>query len=229
MDGGARPNPGPASAAIVVYDLRAGTVRQHARYLHHATNNFCESLALLGGARCALGRTLIIGDSELAQNQATGAFKIHEPTLEPFALATRTILQKRGAEITLAHMHGHHGKVPNHADPLCTYTVQTAANLGVLDILAFDFTAAQLSAITSHADWLPTNVSTLTSDELQAAWENIAVGDCFSIWWSLATAPLEIIAWTGEKLDPKRVRYTSEHYLKDYFGHWHHHTIVSSS
>ena len=210
VDGGARPNPGPASAAIVIYDLRAGTVRQHSRYLHHATNNFCESLALLGGARCALGRTLIIGDSELAQNQATGAFKIHEPTLEPFALATRTILQKRGAEITLAHMHGHHGKVPNHADPLCTYTVQTAASLGVLDILAFEFTAAQLSSVTSHADWLPTNVSTLTSDQLQAAWENIAVGDCFSIWWSLATAPLEIIAWTGEKLDPKRVRYTSD-------------------
>ncbi|HRY36457.1 MAG TPA: ribonuclease HI family protein [Candidatus Magasanikbacteria bacterium] len=85
-DGGARGNPGPAAAGIVIKDETGKNLDAFGEYLGEQTNNFAEYSALIAGLKRAyeLGGTEIecILDSDLIVNQMKGLFKVKEPTLQ---------------------------------------------------------------------------------------------------------------------------------------------------
>lgn len=86
IDGGARGNPGPAGAGVVVKD-EAGTALLEAGYfVGRATNNVAEYTALLRGLDAAqrLGgqRLEIFSDSELMVKQINGEYRVKNETLQ---------------------------------------------------------------------------------------------------------------------------------------------------
>lgn len=91
-DGGARNNPGPAAAGIVIED-KAGK-REYSKYLGEKTNNQAEYEAiifalkkakqLIGKKKAAREKIEIRTDSELICNQLNGTFKIKEKDLIPY-------------------------------------------------------------------------------------------------------------------------------------------------
>jgi len=81
FDGGCRPNPGPMEIAVVVRG------EAHiARDLGTGSNNDAEWLALIAAMRIAreIGRSdlVLLGDSTLVVNQATGAWKCRGDRLQ---------------------------------------------------------------------------------------------------------------------------------------------------
>lgn len=85
-DGGARGNPGPAAAGIVVKNEAGKTLAAFGRYLGRQTNNFAEYTALLEALKKAkeLGATEVdcVLDSELIVKQMRGEYKVKEPSLQ---------------------------------------------------------------------------------------------------------------------------------------------------
>ena len=83
VDGGARGNPGPAGAGVV---LEVGEkVMRLGEYLGEATNNVAEYKALLLGLKAAadmgLSELEIRSDSELMVRQLNGQYKVKSPAL----------------------------------------------------------------------------------------------------------------------------------------------------
>lgn len=93
-DGGARGNPGPAAAGVVIYDAKLKEVDKFAHYLGVATNNQAEYQGLILG----LGRVQKIAeakhqlsevevevfmDSELIVKQMKGEYKVKNKDLKP--------------------------------------------------------------------------------------------------------------------------------------------------
>lgn len=85
-DGGARGNPGPAAAGIVIKNESKKTVAEFGEFLGDQTNNFAEYSALILGLKKAkeLGATEVdcILDSELVAKQMRGEYKVREPNLQ---------------------------------------------------------------------------------------------------------------------------------------------------
>lgn len=85
-DGGARGNPGPAAAGIVIKNEAGETVAHYGEYLGAQTNNYAEYSALLSALKKAkeLGATEVhcVLDSELVVKQMRGEYKVKEPTLQ---------------------------------------------------------------------------------------------------------------------------------------------------
>jgi len=85
-DGGARGNPGPAAAGIVIKDEKGKTIAEFGEYLGEQTNNFAEYSALIAGLKRAktLGATEVecVLDSELVTKQMRGEYKVREPNLQ---------------------------------------------------------------------------------------------------------------------------------------------------
>ncbi len=85
-DGGARGNPGPAAAGVVIKDEHGKTLTAYGEYLGIQTNNFAEYSALISGLKKAkiLGATEVecILDSELVTKQMRGEYKVREATLQ---------------------------------------------------------------------------------------------------------------------------------------------------
>lgn len=85
-DGGARGNPGPAGAGVVIV-TPDGQVRNYKKFLGQKTNNQAEYQALIFG----LQRAKALGakeaecylDSQLVTEQANRKFKIKNPDLAP--------------------------------------------------------------------------------------------------------------------------------------------------
>ncbi len=87
-DGGARGNPGPAGAGVVIYQEKGDgeeLAEQFGKYLGTATNNIAEYTALLLAIRRAreMGATSIdfMMDSELVVKQMRREYKVKEPGL----------------------------------------------------------------------------------------------------------------------------------------------------
>lgn len=87
-DGGARGNPGPAAAGIVIKDEQGNTLAAYGEYLGVQTNNFAEYSALLSALKKAkhLGATEVdcVLDSLLIVKQMNGEYKVREPALQKF-------------------------------------------------------------------------------------------------------------------------------------------------
>jgi ribonuclease HI len=85
VDGGARGNPGPAGAGVVLLDDSGNEIDRANAYLGETTNNVAEYRALLLGldrAR-ALGvpEIEIVNDSELVARQLTGEYRVKKEDL----------------------------------------------------------------------------------------------------------------------------------------------------
>lgn len=96
-DGGARGNPGPAGAGVVIID--GANVYEHKRYLGDGlTNNWAEyeavALALNEAKKHGLAsRELEVRmDSKLVVEQISGNWKIKEPSLKVQAAKVRSLL-----------------------------------------------------------------------------------------------------------------------------------------
>lgn len=88
VDGGARGNPGPAGAGIVISTADDGTVLYQAGlFLGIATNNVAEYKGLLAGLRAAakLGASQVeaFSDSELIVRQLNGQYRVKNAGLRP--------------------------------------------------------------------------------------------------------------------------------------------------
>lgn len=88
IDGGARGNPGPAAAGIVILAKTNDTVIVEAGlFLGKMTNNVAEYHGLMRALQAALKlgieRAEIFSDSELMVRQLTGEYRVKAPTLKP--------------------------------------------------------------------------------------------------------------------------------------------------
>jgi ribonuclease HI len=85
-DGGARGNPGPAAAGIVIKNESGVTLTSFGVYLGEQTNNFAEYSALLEALKKAkeLGAIEVncFLDSELVVKQMRREYKVKEPALQ---------------------------------------------------------------------------------------------------------------------------------------------------
>lgn len=86
-DGGARGNPGPAGAGIVLRSPDGAIVARGGAFLGSVTNNVAEYEALLWGLRAAkaLGVTRLVvrADSELVVKQLRGEYRVKNEGLKP--------------------------------------------------------------------------------------------------------------------------------------------------
>jgi ribonuclease HI len=108
-DGGARNNPGPAGAGVVIYEDGEKKVEM-AHYLgEKQTNNWAEYEAVI----IALGKLLEMGlrdhdiqfklDSQLVVEQIKGNWKIKEPTLRSQVEKVHGLLKDFG-KVTFTHI-----------------------------------------------------------------------------------------------------------------------------
>lgn len=85
-DGGARGNPGPAAAGVVIKNEKNETVASAGEYLGEQTNNYAEYQALIIGLKKAreLGADEVecVLDSELVAKQMRREYRVREPALQ---------------------------------------------------------------------------------------------------------------------------------------------------
>lgn len=102
IDGGARGNPGPAAAGVVIH---AGNPSQPLHeggyFLGHATNNTAEYQALvlaLGIAGDLNGKTISVhSDSQLLVQQMSGKYQVKSPTIRPLYTQAQQLLKRFSA------------------------------------------------------------------------------------------------------------------------------------
>lgn len=112
-DGGARGNPGPAAAGIVVKNEAGKTLAAFGQYLGNQTNNFAEYTALLEALKKALelGATEVdcVLDSELVVKQMRGEYKVREPSLQKLFIQVYNTAQ-HFKKVTYRHVLRHLNK-----------------------------------------------------------------------------------------------------------------------
>ncbi len=85
-DGGARGNPGPAAAGVVIKDHTGKTIAGYGEYLGRQTNNYAEYAALISALKKSheLGAAEVecVLDSELVTKQMNRIYKVKEPGLQ---------------------------------------------------------------------------------------------------------------------------------------------------
>jgi ribonuclease HI len=96
-DGGARGNPGPAAAGVVIRDEQGRSILEAGYFLGKATNNVAEYTAMLMGLEAAqkfgAEQVSLFSDSELMVKQLTGQYKVRDARLaELFAQAQRLLI-----------------------------------------------------------------------------------------------------------------------------------------
>jgi ribonuclease HI len=98
IDGGARGNPGPAGAGVVLRDEAGALLHESSWYLGRQTNNAAEYHALIRGlqraARCAPQPVTVYSDSELLVRQLTGEYQVKSPGLAPLFREAQVLLLK---------------------------------------------------------------------------------------------------------------------------------------
>lgn len=107
-DGGARNNPGPAGAGVVIKEGEI-VLAEERQYLGEQTNNWAEYEAVaiaLGKAHELLLRDRDIEfrlDSKLVVEQLNGNWKIKEPSLKPQVAKIKALLNEFG-NVTFSHI-----------------------------------------------------------------------------------------------------------------------------
>lgn len=87
-DGGARGNPGPAGAGVVLSDEKGKIIKELGSYLGVCTNNEAEYRALILGLDAAQGagatKLDVFMDSELIVKQLKGEYKVKKHNMQKF-------------------------------------------------------------------------------------------------------------------------------------------------
>ena len=106
-DGGARGNPGPGGAGIVVRAPDGQTVCRGGAFLGEVTNNVAEYEALLWGLRAAISsgaqRVALRADSELIVKQLNGEYRVKNAGLKPLFLEAQR-LQRELESVSFTHV-----------------------------------------------------------------------------------------------------------------------------
>jgi ribonuclease HI len=97
VDGGARGNPGPAAAGVVVSTPNGEVLEEATAAIGEATNNVAEYRGLLLGLERAraLGATEVdvVNDSELVAHQVNGRYRVKHPDMVPLHRAAQEALR----------------------------------------------------------------------------------------------------------------------------------------
>lgn len=105
-DGGARGNPGPAGAGVVLRNDEK-IVEQVCAYLGEKTNNEAEYSALILGLKVAAKHTdahlEVYMDSELVVKQLNGEYKIKQEHLQKLYFDVKK-LEKKFSKVTYSHV-----------------------------------------------------------------------------------------------------------------------------
>ncbi len=133
-DGGSRGNPGPAGAGVIVTDEHGTVLKEVAKFLGNATNNFAEYQAVLVALQ-TLEKILGKGsketeveiklDSELVQRQLSGKYQIKEPGLVPHFIAIHNLRVAHFPHITFTHVRREYNK---EADRLANEAMDRKGN-----------------------------------------------------------------------------------------------------
>ena len=130
IDGGARGNPGPAGAGVVIKTADDGTVIfEGGFFLGKATNNVAEYHGLLEGLAAAdklqADAVEIISDSELMVRQMNGRYRVKNAGLKPlYERACR--LRKKFSSFTIRHVRREENKA---ADKLVNQAINLKSNV----------------------------------------------------------------------------------------------------
>lgn len=125
-DGGARGNPGPAAAGVVILADDGSIAEEISEFLGVATNNVAEYRALVLALRRALDmgyrRADICVDSELVVRQLNGAYRVKDAKIIPLHAQVRSLL-RRFDEANVTHVRREQNK---HADKLVNAALDAA-------------------------------------------------------------------------------------------------------
>lgn len=106
-DGGARGNPGPAAAGIVLETADGSAVKRFGQFLGHATNNEAEYQALILGLETAAlenaGELECFLDSLLVVSQLKGAYKVKDARMKIFWTKAKE-LEKNFTRVSYTHV-----------------------------------------------------------------------------------------------------------------------------
>ena len=108
-DGGARGNPGPAGAGVVIYDGEK-KIAEVKKFIGTQTNNFAEYEALALGLQEAKKRGLaerdveIRMDSELIVRQMGNQYQVKEETLWPHYMKVHNLLVAHFTNFQFVHI-----------------------------------------------------------------------------------------------------------------------------
>lgn len=130
VDGGARGNPGPAGAGVVIRDAADGQILHAAGYfLGSATNNVAEYTGLLRALETALqlGATeaQVCSDSELMVKQLNGVYRVKNEGLRPL-FAQAQALRGRFRMFDIRHVYREQNK---DADALVNKAIDARRNV----------------------------------------------------------------------------------------------------
>lgn len=96
-DGGARGNPGPAAAGVMIIDVGGRVLKEYSQYLGEATNNQAEYEAVILGmqkAKQLRAKSIEIRtDSELIGYQLMGRYKVKDIDLQPLFIKAWNLMR----------------------------------------------------------------------------------------------------------------------------------------
>lgn len=146
IDGGARGNPGPAGAGVVIRAASGALIHEGAYFLGEQTNNAAEYLALLRGLSRALqdgpASLVVHSDSELLVQQITGNYRVKSEKLAAlFEQAQRQLL--RVPRWSFRHVRREQNR---RADELANIAMDRRG-----DVIVFDVDATAAPAATPDA------------------------------------------------------------------------------
>ncbi len=130
IDGGARGNPGPAGAGVVIKTADDGTVIfEGGFFLGKATNNVAEYHGLLEGLAAAdklqADAVEVLSDSELMVRQMNGQYRVKNAGLKPlYDRACR--LKGKFSNFTISHVRREENKA---ADKLVNQAINLKGNV----------------------------------------------------------------------------------------------------
>jgi len=112
-DGGARGNPGPAGAGVMIRDELGNSIASVSQYLGERTNNYAEYEAVILGfqalakivpaAKRKNTEIIVKMDSELVVKQMNGEYKIKNTALKEQVMRLKKIMTTFGA-VSFAHV-----------------------------------------------------------------------------------------------------------------------------
>jgi ribonuclease HI len=108
-DGGARGNPGPAGAGVVIKDADTGeTLKELHKYIGETTNNQAEYAAVILALTEALDLSpdsiMVVADSELLVRQLTGEYRVKNEGLAKRFLEVRNLETRLGVPVRYRHV-----------------------------------------------------------------------------------------------------------------------------
>lgn len=150
VDGGARGNPGPAGAGVVICAQDGPLLFEAGFFLGTQTNNAAEYHALIRALqranRAAVDSVAIHSDSELLVRQITGEYQVKSPKLAPLFRQVQMLLVRSG-RWTIRHVPREENQ---RADELANLAMDQRR-----DVIVFDADGTVTPAASAPADSPP--------------------------------------------------------------------------